>query len=256
MEKIFIINKVGIKLSTIIQYPSKDKKYPVVLILHGFTGYKEIKSIALLADDLTRLGFVTVRFDASGFGESGGTLENDYRVSNYISDAEVVLEYTKQLSYVDVSRIGVCGHSLGAMLSILLATKDNGIKAICPISPPYKIAAKGVLQGAIVNWKKTGWFEKVSSKYGPIKVPYVFIEDGEQYNALDYVFKVKQPSLYILGTKDVDVPPEITKELYKKANQPKELIEIKNLGHHYDRTPEMVKIVNKYVADFFIKNLK
>lgn len=40
-EKIFIKNSKGLKLASIIHYPDGEKQYPAIIILHGFTGYKE-----------------------------------------------------------------------------------------------------------------------------------------------------------------------------------------------------------------------
>jgi hypothetical protein len=144
---------------------------------------------------------------------------------------------------------------MGGMATVIFSANHPEIKAFCPISPVYQMAVGSYLETKLENWKETGWFSKESSKYGPIKIPFAFIEDSNKFNALNYVEKAHQPSLFILGHSDIDVYPQTTKTIFLKAKQPKQLIEIDKLDHHYNKNPEMIKIVNKYVIDFFNKYL-
>ena len=85
-EKVFIKNSKGLKLASIIRYPGKDRQYPTIMILHGFTGYKEEAHFEELERILVKNGFAVIRFDASGSGNSGGSFEKDYSMSNFLKD--------------------------------------------------------------------------------------------------------------------------------------------------------------------------
>lgn len=254
-EKVFIPNSKGQKLAAVIEKPDGDEPFPGVILLHGFTGYKEEGTYTTLATDLAGVGIASIRFDASGFGESEGTLADDYRFSNYLTDIESIHQYFSHLNKIDEERLGICGQSMGGQMSIIYDAKNPVFKAVCSISAPDMMASVDTLSKYLADWKETGWWSKTSSKYGPIKIPYEFVTDAQQYNTLNYVKQVKVPLLVMLGTTDVDVLPEQTRSIYEQANQPKELVEIEGAGHLYRDNPEHVKQFNAKIVEFFVNNL-
>lgn len=255
-EKNFIKNKKGLKLAAILHYPDKNKKYPAVVLLPGFTGYKEEKHIAILAKDLEKAGFVALRFDCSGFGESEGTPEDDYRMSNYLTDVESVYDFVRSLEFVDNKRIGIWGHSLGGMISIIFASKHLEIKAICAISVPNYISTALSIISIIEEWRHRGFHEKISSyDQKRIKIPYDFILDSQKYTVTDYISKLNQPLMIVVGDKDENVDPNDTLEIFKKAKEPKFLAEFSQIDHYYKKHPRLIAEVNKKVVGFFKKYL-
>lgn len=253
-EKVYISNEKNQKLAAVIHKPRKEGKFPAVILMAGFTGNKEEKHIKQLAIDLADNNFVAIRFDASGYAESEGKTENDYRLTNYFSDAESVYSYLKSLSYVEKVRICIVGHSMGAMLVVLFAAKHPEIKASVSVSPPYNLETHYRMKGIWSEWKEKGYLEKENN--GKIvKIPWAFLEDARQYNALEEVNRVKSPILFILGTRDVNVLPEETEELYKKANEPKELFVVDGMDHFYKKFPDKLGIVNKKIIEFYKKYL-
>lgn len=254
-EKVFIPNKKGLQLAVIVHHPEREGKFPGVLVLHGFCGYKEEEHITSLAQSLTDNGFVAVRFDASGFGESEGETEKVYRVSNYLSDIGCVYEYLKQLPYIDVSSIGICGHSMGGMLSLIFAEKHPEIKAIVAISAPAIITKEDALQDWLEEWQRNGWYEKNGSKYGYRKISYEFVEDAKEFDAEKSASHLSQPKLIILGTVDTVVYPHITERIHETAHEPKELFVIEGMDHDYKKYPDQVEKVNKKIIAFLTENL-
>lgn len=150
---IHIPNKKKLNLATEIYKPEVDGKRPVVFIFHGFTGYKEGVDLVDIAKRLAEKGIVTVRFTASGFGDSEGSLEHDYRFSNYRRDADAVYNYVTTLPYIDESRCGVYGHSMGGKLAVLFSYDHAKVKALCAVSAPVEFAntAYGNIEE---EWKK------------------------------------------------------------------------------------------------------
>lgn len=172
-----IANDRSLNLATEMYKPETNGKLPLVLLFHGFTGYKEEENLVDIADKLAQNGFVAVRFTASGFGDSDGTLTDDYRFSRYVQDAEAVYSYVRALPYIDVSRIGVVGHSMGGKLVILFCADHSEIRAGVVISSPVQFPAKGN-EHMRESWERVGFYEKVSGRDGKtIRVPYAYYLD-------------------------------------------------------------------------------
>lgn len=255
-EKVKVTNAKGLNLAGVIHRPAGEGKFPAVILLHGFCGYKEELHIWELAKDLANEGFVAIRFDASGFGESEGSLDSDYRLSNYLNDIEKIYLYLKSLDYVDASRAAVWGHSMGGMASIIFAAAHPEIKVVCSVSAPDFMRADRREGHPFNGWKERGFFEKVSSRFGKLEIPHAFLEDAQKFNVLDFVPRLRAPLLVVLGGKDIDVLPEETRAIFEKANEPKKLLEVKAMDHYYKNSPELLKQVNKGIIKFLKKYLQ
>lgn len=249
--KLFIENKKDIKLATIIQRPEDEGTVPVVFLLLGLIGYKEAIRSEILATELEKCGIGVVRFDTSGFGESEGSIELDYRFSNYISDTQAVFEYITALKWADKKRIGVCGESMAGIQALICAKNNPQIKAVAVSSAPTIMGSSDDLKGKYAEWKKTGYLERVSSRYGKLRIPFAFIEDACQFDALTYVPFIKQSLLVTYGTDDINVPNQITKKIYDAALGKKELWVLEGADHFLNRDPIVMQKFAKKVADFF-----
>jgi hypothetical protein len=257
-EKIFITNSHGLKLAAILHKPEDFKigqKYPTVIVLHGFTGYKEEPNIETLANDLENNGFVAICFDASGFGESDGTLSADYRFSNYLQDTECIYEYLKNLPFVDKNRIGIAGHSWGVKMCVIFGAKHPQIKAIVPIAAVEKLTRSNWLSAFMQVWRDTGWYKLVSSKYGSLNMPFVVVQDDEKWDTWEEVKKIHSAIFIIIGKNDDTVAPVDTRKIFENANEPKKLWEVEGVGHDYKKYPEQIQMINREVVKFFKENL-
>lgn len=252
-----IKNARGLILAGILHVPEGAGRCPAVLHLHGFTGYKEEENNVELARALAREGFVVLRFDASGDGESEGSLEHDYRITNYLKDIDTAYAFLCSQPSVDSHRIGIWGHSMGAMLAIIWGSKHPQIKAICSVSAPVQMGTTDWLGQFLDSWKRTGWFTKVStSGRGAKKIPWAFMEDARKYNSLDFVRRVTSPLMIILGLAEDTVSPAHTREIYLKANEPKELVEVRGMSHDYKKNMKHIQFVNSKIVPFFENYLR
>jgi uncharacterized protein len=153
-DKVFIKNRRGLNLAAIIERPIKKDKNSIVILLHGFKGYKEEVTYSALAKELLKENVASIRFDASGFGESEGGFEKDYRLTNYISDANMIYHYIITSDWVDIDRIGVMGHSMGGATALILASKYPKIKVVVSVSPPDIFATRDDFGKKKAEWKK------------------------------------------------------------------------------------------------------
>lgn len=257
-EKIQIKNKKDLLLSAVVERPNIAGKLPAVLFLHGFKGYKEEATYTDLAERFLQHGIASIRFDASGFGDSEGTLEEDYRFSNYIVDTEVVYEWLLQQDFVDSKKIGAVGQSMGGAQAILFSSSHPELAIVTSISPPDRIGTDDALGAMQQEWKKKGFLEEMSSRYGrEIKIPYAYLEDAMQYNFAEFAQKIKCPTLMLLGEKDAVVLPAQTERVFDALKtEHKTLMRFKNMDHFYKRNAKVLDEVGEVITNFIVKYLK
>ncbi|MDO5046919.1 MAG: alpha/beta fold hydrolase [Anaerococcus sp.] len=133
-----ISKKNGSLLRGVINTPDDfdtSKKYPAVIFYHGFGGDRNGRSFfrSQNAKYLTDRGYICVRFDFEGSGESDGSFY-DMTVSREEEDAMMVYDFTKIKSFVDKERIYILGHSLGGVIASLIGSKTKA-KKMCLLAP-------------------------------------------------------------------------------------------------------------------------
>ncbi len=254
--KVEITNNRGLKLSGIFHAPGRDGSYPFVILLHGFTGYKEEKHIEELAKYLETQGIASLRFDASGGGESGGDMAHDYRVTYYLSDIERMYEHAKCHLPVDADHMGVWGQSMGGMMAILFTEKNPELTTVSVVAPSGDLQKSLWLSPLLDTWQQSGWLTKTSSKTGTqLRIPWAFIEDQRRYDVFDVLQRVHQPIQFIVGLSEDTIRPEYVREQFQAAHDPKELVEIPGMSHDYKKFPDQIYVVNNHVMQFLRKYL-
>ncbi len=88
-----------------------------------------------LADHLTRHGFAVLRFDERGIGASGGD-HASATTSDLANDVAAGLLYLANHPAVDVERVGVLGHSEGAMIAASLAASLPEVAFVIALGGP------------------------------------------------------------------------------------------------------------------------
>ena len=160
-----ITKEDGIVMRGVVNTPDdfdENKKYPTAIIFHGFGGDRNGSVGFRLnhAKYLTERGFVVIRFDFSGSGESDGSFY-DMTVSRELKEAEMIHDFAKMKYYVDKDRLYWIGHSLGGVLASLLAykLKPKAMVLLAPASDMnnkdyLKVMAKTVFEGEISGKSK------------------------------------------------------------------------------------------------------
>lgn len=124
----------GLKISGVLATPddlAPHEKRPAIMVLHGFGSNKASSGCIEPCRMLTGMGYVTLRFDMRGCGESEG---EKCRVIclEQVADTRNALTFLQGLAQVDPARIGCMGSSFGAAVSVYTAGVDA--RVACAIS--------------------------------------------------------------------------------------------------------------------------
>ena len=160
--KVMFTNRYGFDVAGHLYLPknfNSDQKYKALVISGPFGAVKE-QSSGLYAQELAERGFVTLAFDPSMTGESGGTRRDMGSPEIFTEDFSAAVDFIGNLNFVnpdEIGAIGICGLS---GMAITAASNDVRIKAVVTsamydmsesISDHYKGAYYTDEQRSIVN---------------------------------------------------------------------------------------------------------
>ena len=123
----------------LVTRPRHPGQHPAVLLLGGIGCYSldnppENHPYRFLLADLTRRGFVTMRVEKSGMGDSEGApcaeVDFDVEVAGYAAAAQAARRYP----FVDGDRLFLLGHSIGALSAPVVAGRVAGVAGVVAIS--------------------------------------------------------------------------------------------------------------------------
>jgi pimeloyl-ACP methyl ester carboxylesterase len=247
MERISlkIKNNKNLMLSADLALPA-EKRSSLVILLPGFTERKDDPDMEYISSSLVVAGFMALKFDAAGTGESEGSSHEIYRVSQYYEDIESIVWHCVTDSKIDAQQVSLYGHSMGGMLAIIYAAHHPHISGVCAVSPTSNILEAIPIQEGMAEWKKTDRFEYRRSPNQKDVIGYGFVEDAKKWNAEDDGLKLAAPLLMILGESDTVVPVADSLKIYQKLHGKKKLLQVSEMGHY-----QQAEQIEKTVISFF-----
>ncbi|ACD95158.1 alpha/beta hydrolase [Trichlorobacter lovleyi] len=135
-EKVSYKNRFGITVSADKYQPKgldKSQKHPAIVIGTPYGGVKE-QGAGIYAQAMAERGFVTIAFDESYNGESGGKPRRVSSPDIFVEDFSAGVDYLGSLAFVDRDRIGAIGICGSGAFAITAAQVDHRIKAIATAS--------------------------------------------------------------------------------------------------------------------------
>lgn len=179
--------------------PAERRDAPVILYLHG-----NDKNIGHGHDldsgaRLHSMGYNVLMVDYRGYGRSSVGEPSEAKV---YEDAEAAWRYLMESRASPPQRTFIYGHSLGGAIAIDLAVR-------------HPEAA-----GLITESTFTTMTAMAKTRYGFLPVELLL---NQYFDSLGKIARLKVPVLLIHGTWDAIIPPEMSRELFDHAPQPKQL---------------------------------
>jgi|KBSSwiStaDraftv2_1062776.scaffolds.fasta_scaffold57083_4 pimeloyl-ACP methyl ester carboxylesterase len=142
----------GFSLVGTISRPTQEAavKLPAVVLVGG-SGPTDRDGMAYgipilgeIAGALADAGFLVVRYDKRGIGQSGGRAESA-SLTDYAEDVIAAVKMLAARKDVDPKRIAVIGHSEGGSVAMIAGAKDKRIAAVGLLATPGVTGAEVVL---------------------------------------------------------------------------------------------------------------
>jgi pimeloyl-ACP methyl ester carboxylesterase len=243
-----------IGLDARLYLPPSPGPHPLVILLHGFTGWKEEAHVTTLASSLAERGIAGLAFDAPGSGASEGTWAEDYRLSHYLESVTDVIDAATASAAVDPSALGLWGHSMGGFVAIAEGTiHPERYRALCASQPSGGRA--NVSPAHHRQWEETGWASFAHEHFPNLELPYDFFVDSERFEVSTFADQLRVPCLLVAGTRDSDVSANSVRATYDLIPGPKRYAEF-DVDHQYKESVASLTAINEVTIGFFIEHLR
>ena len=111
MEERVHWNSSGLKISGVVEFPEglkRGERRAAILVLHGFGSNKDSPMVRTVTRIFTALGYVALRFDMRGCGESEGERGRVICLEQ-VADTKSAFDFLASTEYADPKRIAVFG---------------------------------------------------------------------------------------------------------------------------------------------------
>lgn len=255
----------GHKIFALLTIPNgtkPDTGWPVVLFNHGYIPpqeYRTTERYTAYTDAFSRNGYILLRSDYRGHGNSEGQASGGYSSNAYTIDVLNAVASIKQHPDADPNRIGMWGHSMGGFITLRSMVVNKDIKA-------------GVIWGGVIasypdmlnNWRRSNstppplpspiasgarrWRQALVEVYGE---PETNPQFWNSISANAFLSDISGPLQLHHGTADSSVPVAFSETLENEmqaADKPVQLYTYQ--GDDHDITANFGLAIQRSVAFF------
>ncbi|MFW0883524.1 acetylxylan esterase [Candidatus Acidulodesulfobacterium sp. H_13] len=242
-----------------IPYGVAGKKYPGVLLLHGYSSY----GTPGWAHFFAMRGYGALSIDLRGHGRSravynpgfpglmtDGILHvRTFSMVKIIMDSLMSLKFLEHFKKINHKLIFVTGGSMGGGLSLIDAAMDRHVVASAadvPFLSDIPVQMPLAKMGPYMEVK--AFLKKHKDDKAAVMRSLYYVDTKH------FVNRIKSPVLMGVGLKDEDCPPEGSLAVYKLIKSKKQLFIAKNSGHVV--LPGWNEEVFKFFAPYISKSIK
>ena len=179
----------------------------------GLKGYQPFRQIA---DSLARRGIAVLRMDDRGTAASGGTFKGSTS-ADFAEDVRAGLAYLRTRIEIRSDRLGVIGHSEGAVITPMVAEKEPTLRAIvllAGVAHPARSALHFQIKNgyehdtALTPAKRDSLIAAIPTKIDGMMAADPWMKFFLTHDPAATMRRVKTPVLILTGSRDQQAAPE------------------------------------------------
>ncbi len=241
-------NHMGETLAGTLDHPER-KPVGAVVAGHCFTCSRHTGILRRICSSLCDAGFMTLRFDFSGNGQSQGRFEaSNWSKQIREMEAAIALVHAKGAPW-----IGLTGHSLGAAIALLVARRMKGVSALCRVAGrvsqtrPMNFLTPSQQQAL----EQSGQVE-FTSRGRQLTLHRDFFDDAARHDLTAATRSMTIPMLVVHGDRD-EIIPVAEAHLAKATNPGMVELAIIAGGDHMLAKPDHQRQVARMVTAWFCR---
>ena len=286
MEEKVTFKSSDLNLSGVVHRPddmAAGERRPAVLILHGFGSRKDAGNVTGPANMFMNWGYVVLRFDMRGCGDSDG-LFGHLLCLDQVDDTRAAIDFMQSRPEVDPDRIAVVGSSFGAAVAVYSGGVDKRVAAVISSGGWGNGERKfrGQHPGEEAWQKFTSMLERgrkhreengeplFVDRYEIVPIPehlranmpsgsvQQFTADTAigmmDFTAEDVIGKIApRPVLLLHSSVDSVTPTEQSVEMFKRAGQPTDLHLTSDTDHFMmaESNTRVINIIKDWLSKYF-----
>jgi dipeptidyl aminopeptidase/acylaminoacyl peptidase len=179
----------------------------------GLPGFRPFRQ---LADSLGRRGIAVLRMDDRGTGASGGAFKGSTS-ADFAEDVRAGLAYLRTRPEIRADRLGVLGHSEGAVIAPMVADKEPTLRAIvllAGVAQPARSALHSQMKNLyehdskLTPEKRDSLIAEIPTKIDGMMAADPWMKFFLTYDPAATMRRVKTPVLILTGSRDQQAAPE------------------------------------------------
>jgi uncharacterized protein len=226
-----LTNQRGLPFAVDIRRPVGQGARPIIIVCHGFKGFKDFAFFPYASRKLCEQGLavVTMNFSGNGIGDDplNFTALDKFAqntISQELDDIDAVLDGIASGVLLgtqgNARRIGIMGHSRGGCTAIIKAALDPRLTCLVTWASPATLGRYS--DDVLRPWKEHGHYNFVNARTKQdMCVNYAYLDDiqanRERYSLDLAVSQLTMPYLTVHGTTDESVAVEAAHRLHSYA---------------------------------------
>lgn len=223
----------------------------MVVIIHGFKGFKDWGFFPFLSEAFALSGFAACRFDMSrnGVGEDPEQFDRldlfqEDTYSTQLADLETVIAHLRTDAALSALPLFLLGHSRGGAIALLGSSRIENLSGVITWSSIARVDRWD--ESIKKQWRRDGFLAVPNQRTGQVmRVSTRILEDCEEnQQALDVLRAVRSlrtPLLVVHGGSDESVSVQESIEIASHAAQPS-MVVIEGASHTYSAIHPLINV--------------